>query len=405
MNDHSHYEELAALAAGGHLSGEEHRELQEHLVSCPQCRSIEGEFSDIVRTGLPVARSYLLDLADKRRTRPDGGMRKRFLERARQEGVRFSPDLTKPDLPHRLRFLYPALSGAALATVALLTFFYVSRISYQTATVARVQEEVDHIKRENAALAARLAEREQQIATQKAEILSLRNQLTNSNKAADAYRAGTEAAGVRIAQSTSHEASLTDELQNREKELAAAKDEIDRINQLRATDQASLVAQQVRLNEISDQLRIANATLDVERQLMAAGRDIRELMVARQLHVIDVRDTDANGKPGQAFARVFLTEGKSLTFFAFDLKEAKVARAKTGFQVWGEHLGDTNSLRSLGLLYVDDKAQRRWTLNIKNPDLLRDIDSVFVTIAPEGGSNEPRGRRLLYAYLGEPNHP
>ena len=39
-------------------------------------------------------------------------------------------------------------------------------------------------------------------------------------------------------------------------------------------------------------------------------------MAARQLHVIDVRDTDPNGEPANAFGRVFLTEGKSLTFYA-----------------------------------------------------------------------------------------
>lgn len=405
MNDHSHYEELAALAAGGHLSGEEHRELGDHIVTCPQCKRIEEEFSDLVRTGLPVDRSYLLDWADKTRTRPDPAMRKRFLERAKEEGVRFSLNVTKLDSPRRLHFLYPALGGAVLAAVSLLAVFYVWQISDRTATPVRAQQELDRIKHENANLAALLAEREQQVATQKGEILSLRNQLTNTNRAVESHRHGTEAVGVQLGQSTSREASLTDELQNREKQLAAANDEIARINQLRTADQASLVAQQIRINEISDQLRIANATLDMERQLTAAGRDIRELMVSRQLHVIDVRDTDVNGKPAQAFARVFLTEGKSLTFFAFDLNEAKLARSKARFQVWGEHLGDTKSLRKLGLLYVDDKAQRRWALNIINPELLHDIDSVFVTIAPEGGGNQPTGQRLLYAYLGEPNHP
>lgn len=404
MNDHSYYEELAALAAGGHLSGEEDRKLREHLASCPQCRSIEGEFRDLVRTGLPLARSYLVDWADKTKARPDGGMQKRFLERARQEGFRFSPDVTKRDSPRPLHFLYPALAGAALVALVLLAVSYGSHVSHGTVSDARVQEEVDRIKRENAELVARLAEREQQVTTQQGEIFSLRKQLANATKAAEDRRHGADAADVRIEQSISHEASLTDELQNREKQLAAAQDEVARISQLRTADQASLVAQQTRINEISDQLRMANATLDMERRLMAAGQDIRELLVARQLHVIDIRDVDANGKPEQAFARVFLTEGKSLTIFAFDLNEDKVASAKARFQLWGERLGDANSLRSLGLFYVDDKAQRRWALTIKNPDLLRDIDSVFVTIAPKAGSNKPSGQRLLYAFLGEANH-
>lgn len=73
-------------------------------------------------------------------------------------------------------------------------------------------------------------------------------------------------------------------------------------------------------------------SLDMERQLSAAGRDIRELLVARQLHVVDVRDTDADGKPSPAFARVFLTEKKSLMFFAFDLNDAKVTNARAALR-------------------------------------------------------------------------
>jgi len=128
---------------------------------------------------------------------------------------------------------------------------------------------------------------------------------------------------------------LADELANRENQLATERSEIERINQLRAYDEASLVAQQVRIAEFSDQLRIAGATLDLERQLAAAGKDIRELLTARQLHVIDVRDTDANGKPSKAFGRIFVTEGKSLTFYAFDLNDDRVIEAKHRFEVWG----------------------------------------------------------------------
>jgi hypothetical protein len=66
--------------------------------------------------------------------------------------------------------------------------------------------------------------------------------------------------------------------------LAQAKDEAARSNQLRNSDIASLVEQQPRITELSDKLRVASATLDMERQLTAEGKDIRELLTARQLH-------------------------------------------------------------------------------------------------------------------------
>jgi hypothetical protein len=161
----------------------------------------------------------------------------------------------------------------------------------------------------------------------------------------------------------------------------------------------------VRIAELSDQLRIASATLDLERQLTAAGKDIRELLVARQLHVIDVRDTDANGNPSKAFGRIFVTEGKSLTFYAFDLNEDRAIDAKHRFEVWGSQQAKGSPSHNLGFLYVDDKSQRRWALKVNDPQLVKEIDSVFVTVEPAAGAPKPGGQALLYAYLGQPNHP
>jgi hypothetical protein len=161
----------------------------------------------------------------------------------------------------------------------------------------------------------------------------------------------------------------------------------------------------VRVAELTDKLRIANATLDMERQLAATGQDVRELMAARQLHVIDVRDTDPDGQPGKAFGRVFLTEGKSLTFYAFDLNEDQLDNTKHTFQVWAVPEASKNSARSLGFLKVDAKALGRRVLKVENPELVKAINSVFVTVEPAAGGKQPSGQKLLYAYLSAPNHP
>lgn len=404
MNDHSYYEELTALAAGGFLSDEECHELRKHLLDCAECRQTQQEFRDLVRSGLPLSRSDLFSFVDKMRFTPEAGARERFLERARHEGIRFSPNVEKKGRPHWLHLGYRAALAGILAAGVLVAVYYRPHILRERSSDALAQQEVDRLKHQNADLAVRLAERDLEVASQQKEIRTLRSQLGNAITGAGAYRRDSEQ-GVRIAQSTSHTPQLLDELQNRDKQLAEARDEIARINQLRATDQASLVVEQIRLKEISDQLRIANATLDMERQLTAAGRDIRELMAARQLHVVDVRDTDANGKPSQAFGRVFLTEGKSLIFYAFDLNAGRAKNTKTRFQVWGEQLGKKNSERGLGLLYVDDEAQKRWALKVQDPDLLKEVNSVFVTVSPSGNGDKPGNQRLLYAYLGQANHP
>ena len=173
---------------------------------------------------------------------------------------------------------------------------------------------------------------------------------------------------------------------------------------LRVNDEASMVEQQARITELTNKLRIASATLDEERQLVATGSDIRELMAARQLQVIDVRDTDPNGNHSPAFGRVFLTEGESLTLYAFDLNEGRVINAKRSFQVWAVPEAEKSSLRSLGFLHVDAKAQGRWVLRVDNLALVKEISSVCVTVERSAGGNQPSTQKMLYAYLAHANH-
>jgi len=42
-----------------------------------------------------------------------------------------------------------------------------------------------------------------------------------------------------------------------------------------------------------------------------------------------------------------------------------------------------------------------------DPNVLNEIDSVFVTLEPpDGNPNQPKGDKLMYAYLrGQANHP
>jgi hypothetical protein len=81
--------------------------------------------------------------------------------------------------------------------------------------------------------------------------------------------------------------------------------------------------------------------------------------------------------------------------------------ADYSFQAWGERLGQPSTVKSLGVLYFDDKAQRRWSLKVDDPHQLAEINSVFVTLEPHAGDGDkPQGKRILFAFLGgEANHP
>jgi hypothetical protein len=73
---------------------------------------------------------------------------------------------------------------------------------------------------------------------------------------------------------------------------------------------------------------------------------------------------------------------------------------------WGQLSDTSTSAVNLGIFYVHDPAQKRWTLRFDNPAVLNKLSAVFVTVEPHGGAAKPSGQKLMYAYLGrEPNHP
>ena len=412
MSDHSQYEELAALAAGGYLADDELREFQRHAESCAECRNAVSQFGELVHFGLPLVQSRPRQSISMITSRPNPGATQRFIRRASSEGIQFSPDVQKPKSSHG--FLKFAVAAVGLAAV-LIAFVYVGRLpghaplqgDKQIATQA--QQQLEQLARQNSALETTVSQLEHTLAEQQHETEGLRAQLATEDAAATSAHHDNQQALAAAAIAASSNALSLEQAEAKqkalEKELADASTELTRLNQARASDQAELVAQQVQFNELSQQLKTATSNIEMERQLASAGKDVRDLMGARQLHVVDVRDTDPNGKAGKAFGRVFLTEGKSLIFYAFDLSDAKRINAKQTFQVWGQQEGKTSSLRSLGFLYVDDKAQRRWALKTEDPAAVKEINSVFVTVEPEGGAKKPSSQRLLYAYLGEANHP
>jgi hypothetical protein len=406
MGDHERYEELAALLAGGFLSKQENKELREHVKVCPECLKAEEEFGGLFRSGLPLTESPIREFLQRIRTQSDRGIRERFLARAQREGVVFSPAVhrTSPEGSKQLGGLVAATAG--LAAVVLLAVYgtgIYQRVKFAGAPQSK--DQLEQLQQQNSALNATLSQLNESLAAQRREVQTLRAQLGTANRTADSLRQRNDQARSEAERSSSQTVPLAAELQNRDQQLSKARNEIERINQLHADDEATLTAQQVQIAKLSDQLRIASATLDLERQLTAAGKDIRELLTARQLHVIDVRDTDANGNPSKAFGRIFITEGKSLTFYAFDLDQERPVDAKRRFAVWGTQQAKGSPAQHLGFLYVDDKAQRRWALKVNDPQLVKEVDSVFVTVEPDRGAPAPSGRELLYAYLGQPNHP
>jgi hypothetical protein len=168
-----------------------------------------------------------------------------------------------------------------------------------------------------------------------------------------------------------------------------------------------IALQETELRNLQNKLADQETVLSQQEELAARGGDVRDLVVARNLHIIDVHDRDGNGKSQRAFGRIFYTEGKSLIFYAYDLDDPRKVGAKVSFYVWGERLGAEKPINSLGVFHNDDAKDGRWVLTFDDPNVLAQINSVFVTVeSSRKAVKEPVGKRILFAFLGEkPNHP
>jgi hypothetical protein len=399
MIDHSHYEELAALAAGGHLSDQDLMDVQRHAETCAECKNALAEFHEVVSFGLPLAQSTLRRSINMITSRPDPGARERFIRRASLEGITFSPEVRTSTASPRPRIIFAAASaGVAAAIVAGVLF-----ISHHRDVPS---QQLSRISQESSTPEAMISRLEQTNTDLQRETEKLHQQVAALTDASNSLRAsGRKQANT--APLSSRGAGSLDEAENQRKDqtklLEDAEAELAELKKARASDQASIVADQVRINELSDQLKTARVNANLQRQL--ATGDVPNLMGARQLHVVDVRDSGPNGKPGKAFGRIFLTEGKSLVFYAFDLNNLTKNGSKKTYQVWGQTEGRSASIRSLGFLNIDNKAQQRWVLKSNDTATFKEMNSLFVTVEPQGGAKTPSGQRLLFAYLGEANHP
>jgi hypothetical protein len=141
-------------------------------------------------------------------------------------------------------------------------------------------------------------------------------------------------------------------------------------------------------------------TAKQQQSFIASEGDIRDLMGARQLYIADVGNVNQDSESGNAFGRVFYTEGKVLIFYAFDLDcQPDVTLTKT-FQAWGHGDSDSSNPVSLGMFYMDSEPHRRWLLKSQDSNVLAQISTVFVTAEPNSGSWKPSGKPFLFAYLG-----
>lgn len=433
---HERYQELCALATTGTLGDDEWKELQAHLSGCPDCADLLQKYRDVARTGMPLlfSEESVTRREDRELWTPQAAKRELLARIARGEQVGWSSDaaIRFPRSDRRSfwsRFPAPngpacLLYGTSLAALALLLAAaygfgvgqgrQIARPSLQSAKIEesslearlealeREKDSLDGIARARGSRIAALSKQVGEAAQRVAELAAAERQ---AEQAAQSAGAQLSQANQRSASAASARDALAKQLRDAETSLVSTKAALGALRNQRASS-SSTAGLEARIADLSARLEQQEQLTGLDAQLLSKDRDIRELMGARDLYIADVYDVGPSGHMQKPFGRIFYTRDRSLIFYAFDLDKQRGVQEASTFQAWGRRgFHDAHPI-SLGIFYRDSQTKRRWVLRYDNPAELAQINSVFVTVEPKGGSRVPRGKPLLVAsLLPPPNHP
>ena len=426
---HEEFLELCAISTTGELTEEEQAKLREHVAVCAECRQALKEFEATADIGAPLLAAELVN-QDQRDSAsamsaevPEGTtVRSASVEAASiSNRERLAPILTRRNGRRRAEvnwnYVWLPFAAAVVLTIALGIYAYEigrrhSRSLVGASAVAgdaglnALERQLSDAGHERAVLKAELDERdgtirqlERQIADESAALADAKNtQASLERSLQDALSSRQE-----IAQQQN---SASQNLNAAQASLQRMQAELDLVRQQRGENEAHASSLEGQIKDLNAQLRQSQQAAAKQEDLLAEDRDIRDLMGARDLYIAEVYDVARDGATQKPYGRMFYTKGKSLIFYAYDLDQQPGVKEASTFQAWGQNGPDRQQALSLGIFYQDSVANKRWVLKVDDPRALEQINAVFVTVEPHGGSRKPSGKPLLFASLRiDANHP
>jgi len=430
---HDEFLELCTLATAGTLSEQEQNRLQEHLASCPSCREAMQQYEKVLSTVIPALAPD--DFPEDLQPGPSWSQAQAeasFFSRLEQEEQSnelpegHPSGIVDPASADRLRldmgdaiwrhvWIQYAAGILLIITLGLCAYEVGIRHGSGLATSQGAPPMVSGIQVEQQPVIASpgreivptqnerpdniVSELRRQLAQEGAQVARLKAMQAQSEN--DLRNGETDR--TRLLQERSNLAQQLEAAQTKVQSLQQTPDSATRQTSQEATRTAALEA---KISELDLALHERDQDISRQQELLAHDRDIRDLIGARDLYIAEVYDVARTGATQKPYGRVFYTKGKSLIFYAYDLDQQSGIKNASTFQAWGRRGPDKQHAINLGIFYQDNSSQKRWVLKSNNSKTLAQIDAVFVTVEPNGGSQLPSGKQLLFAYLRiEPNHP
>jgi peptidoglycan hydrolase CwlO-like protein len=437
---HDEFLQLCAVSTSGQLTEEEHQRLQEHLAVCPSCREALKQYESVVNDVIPAIAADDLPGIDPGPSWSQAKAEKSLFDRLRREERPQRGDAAEGKnglpVPRRIlpfapestwRHVWMLYAAGILLFVTLCFSAYWVGIRHG-ADMAKNNATPSATNMQNQALLENHASLEEQLSDASHEREIARSQIAQRDKALADLHKRLEGQAAEISRLKEAQARLASQLHTGDsaasKDLAGQRTELaqqletaqsesqtlqrklDSLAGQSAQDTAHAKTLESKVNDLTRELQESESALDQRDQLLSHDRDIRELMGARDLYIAEVYDVGDNGATKKPYGRVFYTRGKSLIFYAYDLDQQPELKRASTFQAWGRRGPDRQQALNLGIFYIDNASKKRWVLKFDDPKMLAQIDAVFVTVEPNGGSHKPSGKPLLFAYLKvDPNHP
>lgn len=366
MSKHEQYEELCVLAMIGEASASELHQLRQHLDGCADCRRDYKDFTELVLPQLSLAGDILPGFSHNPFDDEAHSMRARFLDGAQAAGISFTPkavdavpppvaDIQAANISHGKRatvstnWMWRGAVAASLIAAAGIGGYYGAmernaRTSAAAGKLAGGQAQTAQTSTAPASptkpsaipLGTIGAGNLKELAHLNQEVKDVGLQLEQARSAVAGVESERSVLHGQIRQQQQQLATAQQQAQVSQQALADLRMKLQQSQALAESDQASFIADEVKIKDLSDKMQAQTASFEQERGMLGKGGEVSSMMTARNLHIIDVYDTDGSGRTKAAFGRIFLTENKRLVFYAYDLNESRLDSAKYAYRVWGE---------------------------------------------------------------------
>ena len=434
MGPHDEFLELCAVSTSGDLTEAEKTKLEKHVADCPECRQALKEFQAAAEISAPLfaaeasgeippkIETWSVDAAEaKLRERLARETKQTSTESARSAAGSVSefPERNgKPRLSEHWNTVWLPFAAAILLAATLGIYAYragmrrgaenapVPQTAIEQQPTAPLPQQVSDAAHDRELLLAQMAERDKMIASLHHQGEEQFAEITNLKDAQAALQSAAKTSDEEKHQLAANEAAVSQKLDAAQASLQKSQKALETLQAQRSQDDSGSMALQAKIGELTQLLRDRDSTIDQQQELLSHDRDIRELMGARDLYIAEVFDVAKDGATKKSYGRIFFTKGKSLIFYAYDLDRQPGLKNASTFQAWGQRGSDRAQALNLGVFYEDNVSKKRWVLKFDDSQKLAEIDAVFVTVEPDGGSHKPSGKPFLFAYLKvNPNHP